>query len=76
MLLSFKTALIPNNRQITAFRKAFGVAYPKISCSAGILPANNTRTGKIPLQYCSVKAKKQKYVGWVEARNPTFSMVC
>ena len=23
--------------------------YPKISCSAGILPANNTRTGKIPL---------------------------
>jgi hypothetical protein len=22
--------------------------YPKISCSAGILPANNTRTGKIP----------------------------
>jgi hypothetical protein len=22
---------------------------PKISCSAGILPANNTRTGKIPL---------------------------
>jgi hypothetical protein len=27
-------------------------------------------------QYCSVKAKKQKYIGWVEARNPTFSMVC
>ena len=26
MLLSFKTALIPNNRQITAFRKASGVA--------------------------------------------------
>jgi hypothetical protein len=23
--------------------------YPKTSCSAGILPANNTRTGKIPL---------------------------
>ena len=26
MLLSFKTALIPNNRQITAFGKASGVA--------------------------------------------------
>ncbi|ALB40553.1 MULTISPECIES: helix-turn-helix domain-containing protein [Nostocales] len=26
MLLSFKTALIPNNGQITAFRKASGVA--------------------------------------------------
>jgi putative transposase len=26
ILLSFKTALIPNNRQITAFRKASGVA--------------------------------------------------
>jgi len=26
MLLSFKTALIPNDRQITAFRKASGVA--------------------------------------------------
>jgi hypothetical protein len=23
--------------------------YPKIPCSAGILPANNTRMGKIPL---------------------------
>jgi len=26
-------------------------------------------------QYCSVKTKKQKYVGWVEERNPTFSMI-
>ena len=26
MLLSFKTALIPNNQQVTAFRKASGVA--------------------------------------------------
>ncbi|KHG39269.1 hypothetical protein OA07_10680 [Aphanizomenon flos-aquae 2012/KM1/D3] len=24
------------------------------------------------MQYCSVKTKKQKYVGWVEERNPTF----
>jgi len=23
--------------------------YPKISCGAGILPANNTRTGKMPI---------------------------
>jgi len=26
MLLSFRTALIPNNKQITAFKKASGVA--------------------------------------------------
>ena len=26
MLLSFQTALIPNNQQVTAFRKASGVA--------------------------------------------------
>jgi hypothetical protein len=27
-------------------------------------------------QYCSVKTKKQKYVGWVEEQKPTFSMIC
>ncbi|MGF1934367.1 MAG: hypothetical protein RM347_008190 [Nostoc sp. ChiQUE02] len=28
------------------------------------------------LQYAWVKAKKLNYVGWVEARNPTFSSFC
>jgi|694.fasta_scaffold25656_8 hypothetical protein len=38
----------------------------------------------VEYQYCSVKTKKQKYVGWVvrvsvaeqSERNPTFSIIC
>jgi putative transposase len=57
MLLSFKTALIPNNRQITAFRKASGVArhgkftFKNTTFAASIITANCQNNHKFHYGY-------------------------
>ncbi len=44
--------------------------YPKISCSAGILPANNTRTGKMPLDSEALLQAVHLFCGVLLVSNP------
>jgi len=46
--------------------------YPKISCSAGILPANNTMTGKILLDHFFVEFSNGKILcnNWAQGLRP------